>query len=126
MKFFIFVLFVQFLFADKIYYYKNNQKIILTPISSISRENSALDYYKNDKDIILGVSDKLIVKFKDETNLKNALKQYSLKIEKSLSKNLYLLKTTNKKTTIDISNQLSTKQDVKYAHPDFVKKMIRR
>jgi len=45
---------------------------------------------------------------------------------KKISKNLYLFKSSSKSVTIDITNRLSEKQDVQYAQPDFIKKIIKR
>lgn len=122
----IFVVLIQYGYANDNYYYNNNQKVTITPNNSISRSNTNIDYYQNDKGIVLGVTDKLIVKLKDDKNLEQVLNEFTLKIEKTLSKNLYLLKTTNKNLTIDISNRLSEKEYIEYSHPDFIKKRIAR
>ena len=127
----IFIVLIQLASAQDNYYYKNNQKQSLTPINvvntkSLSKVKSTMDYYQNDNGIILGVSDKLIIKLSDEVSLQTYLDEFNITIEKTLSKNLYLLKVENKKLTIDISNILSQKDDVEYAHPDFTKKRVRR
>jgi len=122
----IFIVLIQLGCANDSYYYKNNKKVTLTPNTSMLRSSLSLDYYQNDKGIILGVSDKLIVKLKDSSSLEKYLSEFNLTLEKTLSKNLYLLKTQNKSLTINISNRLNEKEDVKYAHPDFIKKRMRR
>jgi len=121
-----FIVLTHILDANDNYYFKNNQKENLTPYTSISRSTSHIDYYSTDKGITFGVTDKLIVKLKNEKSLEKCLNEFNLTVEKSLSKNLYLLKTTNKKLTIDISNRLSEKNEVEYAHPDFTKKTMSR
>jgi hypothetical protein len=118
----IFMILVSYGYTNNIYYYKDNQKITIIPIISLSRNNLNIDYYQNDKGIKLGVTNKLIVKLEDAINLEQVLIEFKLILEKKLSKNLYLLKTANKNLTIDISNRLSEKEYIKYAHPDFIKK----
>jgi len=122
----LFIVIVQYGCANDNYYYKNNQKIDLIPISRVSRDISKIDYYQNNQGIVLGITDKLILKLKDSTYLNSILDEFNLTLEKILSNDMYLLKTTNKNLTIDISNRLSEKKYVKYAHPDFIKKRIRR
>ncbi len=107
-------------------YYRNNVKVSITPISSISGSNSNVDYYQNEKGIVLGVSNKLLVKLKDSASLANYLDEFNLTLEKTLGKNLYLLKSSDKNLTIDIANRLNEKDDVEYSHPDFIKKRMRR
>ncbi|MEA3371687.1 MAG: hypothetical protein U9Q40_10140, partial [Campylobacterota bacterium] len=76
--------------------------------------------------IVLGVSDRLILKLKNPQNLKEYLLEFDLKIERSLSENIYLLQVSDKKLTLEISNRLSEKEDVEYAHPDFIKQRKKR
>ncbi|MBU1658102.1 hypothetical protein KKG72_03505 [bacterium] len=112
--------------ANDNYYYKNNQKVTITPSNSISRSNSNIDYYQDNQGIVLGVTDKLIVKLKDDKELEQILNEFNLTLEKTLNKNLYLLKTSNKNLTVDISNRLSEKEDIEYSHPDFIKQRMSR
>ena len=127
----ILIILIQLALAQDNYYYKNNQKQSLTPINvvntkSLSKVKSTMDYYENENGIVLGVSDKLILKLNNEDNLQVYLDEFNITLKKILSKNLYLLKVEDKKSTIDISNRLRQKDDVEYAHPDFTKKRVRR
>jgi len=120
------IVFTQYGYTSDTYYYKNNKKVTITPDISISRSSSNIDYYQNNQGVVLGVTDKLIVKLKDNEKLEQILNEFNLTLIKILSKNIYLLKTTNRTLTIDISNRLNETGYVKYAHPDFIKKMINR
>jgi hypothetical protein len=100
--------------------------VLLEPSISIARDSSSIDYYTNEKGIVLGVTDTLIVKFKYERNLNNYLNEFNLTLIKRLGNGLYLLKVENKNLTIDISNKLTQKVDIKYAHPNFIKNIIKR
>ncbi|QOY51971.1 S8 family serine peptidase [Candidatus Sulfurimonas baltica] len=112
--------------ASDSYYYHNNQKVYLIPYNISLRSSSNIDYYQNEKGVVLGITDKLIVKLKNDISINNLLSKFNISIEKNLDKNLYLLKTTDKSLTIDISNRLTEKEYVEYAHPNFIKKRIRR
>ena len=92
----------------------------------MSRSNSSIDYYSTEKGITIGVTDKLIVKLKNDSSLGKYLNEFNLVLEKVLGKNIYLLRVNNKNLTIDTSNRLAEKKDVLYAHPDFIKKRMRR
>lgn len=117
----LFLLLASFIHASDNYYYQNNKQIRLTPVHSILRGNANIDYYENDEKILIGVSDKLIVKFYESANLQKYLLEFNATVEKTLDSNLYLLKVKDKKSTLDITNRLSEKEDIEYAHPDFLK-----
>jgi hypothetical protein len=115
------------LFAQDTYYYLlDGKKETLTPISHLTREHSNIEFYKTSRNTTVGVSDQLIVKTKDNTNLDDYINKYNLELIKKLSKNLYLLKTDDKSQTISIANQLSLDENILYSHPNFIKKTIRR
>ena len=120
---FVSILFNNACASDK-FFYENNQKIILTPANHSSSSFKNVDFY-NSKKGILGVSDKLIVKFINTNNLNKYLDEYNLIIIEQLAQNMYLLKTTNKNQTINIANELRKKDDIKFANPDFIRKIKR-
>ena len=120
------ILLMQFLNAADNYYYKNGKVAILTPLNSTMRSLENIDYYQNERGVVFGVKNTLLLKLEDEQNLQNYLNEFDLTIKKSLGKNLYFLQTTDKALTVDIANRLSEKEDVAYAHPDFMKKRVRR
>jgi len=122
----IMIILMQFGYATDNYYYKNNHKVTLTPANTILRAHTNLKYYKNNQGKIVGVGNKLIVKLQDEKYLEEILNEFQLKLVTTLSRNLYLLITSEQTLTIDISNRLTEKVYVEYAHPDFVKKMMSR
>jgi len=122
----LFIVLIQYGCANDNYYYKNNQKINLTPLNKASRDMSKINYYENNQGVVLGITDKLMLKLKDRKFLDNTLSEFNLTLEKTLGNNLYLVRTADKSLTIDISNNLNKKEYIEYAHPDFKKKMIRR
>jgi hypothetical protein len=125
-RLFLLLFLYQSLLASDNYYYKNNEKVTLTPKNSILRGDALIDYYDTDEGVSFGVSDKIIVKAKSYADVEKYCNDFNLSIEKELGVGLYLLKVSDKSLTIDISNRLSEKNDIEYAHPDFIKKRVRR
>lgn len=123
----ILLFFTTSLVADDAFYYQNGKKISLDFVMMpTSRTNNGMRFYKNEYGTLLGISKRLIVKFKTKVHLDDYLKKYNLHLVKTLGQNLYLLQTQDVTSTINISNKLTQQDDVKYAHPDFTKKRRRR
>lgn len=121
----ILIITIQTIYAAD-YYYKNNNKVTLTPINSIQRSNSNINYYQTQRGTILGITNKIIIKMKNNNNLEKYLEEFDLILEKIFINNAYLIRVKDKNNTLFISNRLSEKLDVIYAHPDFIKKRISR
>jgi hypothetical protein len=90
------------------------------------RSNAEFDYYEDDKKIVLGVSNKLIVKLAQSQNLQDYLVEFNATVVKTLGEGLYLLEVTDKSQALGVANRLSEKEDVLFAHPDFLKRMVPR
>ncbi len=118
----LFMLMIQVGYSQEYYYYKEQAQVSLKTYKSTAK----VDYYKTQKGILLGVTDKIICKVIDETYLRTYMQEFNLSIEKNLSKNLYLLKVSDKNKTLNVGNSLNQKEGVIYAHPDFIKKRILR
>ncbi len=121
----IFMLLIQYIFAQE-YYYGNHQKISLEPYTPDTRSSDKIDYYKNEKGTVVGVTNQIIIKISDESQIGIYAHEFNLSIEKKLSATLYLVKVSDKSKTLDIANDLSRKNGVVYAHPDFVKARVLR
>lgn len=127
MKFFVYiVLLTQFIYANESYYCYGDKKISIVPLIDKSRSIKAVDYYQDENGHVLGVSDKLIVAFKDSASLQTILENYKVTIVSELFTNTYLLKVSNKKETLSMANTLNELSEVLYAHPDFLKKRFKR
>ena len=121
------------LFLDvsaKEHYYKNEKKVTLKPIPSLLRSENGVDFYEDEKGFKMGVSNRLLVQFKEcfkeSSDLQKYLLEFNAVVEKRLGGNLYLLKLSNKNATIDVANALHQKEDVVFAHPDFLKRRLLR
>ncbi len=113
--------------AQDNYYYQGNEKVFLKPYrTSVSRNLSQIEYYVNENGTLLGVTDKIIVKLKDSASMEKLLKRYSLFADRKIGPNLYVVKTKDKSTTIEIANQLNVNENVVYAQPDFIRKKFQR
>jgi len=127
MKLFVYIiLLTQLIDANDTYYCYGDKKISMTAVSNTTRSLSSIDFYKDENGHLLGVSDKLIVAFTKPMVIETFLQKYDIKIVSKLSSNSYLLKTDNKKETINIANTLNALPEVLYAHPDFIKKRFKR
>ncbi len=128
MRFFIviFIVLIQQTYANDNYYYDENKKITLVPLISMKRSISNVDYYKDNNGIVLGVMDTLLVKTIGNYDISNVLNEHNLELVKELSDGLYVLKTSNKNLTIYMSNTLQKNLNIKYAHPNFIKKRLNR
>ncbi len=123
---YVITIFIQNISADDDFYFRYGKKISLTPVNSISREISDVKFFKNERGVLLGVTNKIIVKLNSDDYLDKILKDYNLTLLKKLGKNLYLLSTTKSDATLHIANELYKNQNIKYAHPDFIKKRYLR
>lgn len=120
------------LFASSEYFYSGGKKVPLTPLLtnnySLKNQNNLNEtiYYKTHNDIKLGVRDEIIIKIHKDSNIASILEKYDLTLIKSFSNNLYLIQVKNSNDTLDISNKLYLESSVVYAHPNFIKEIIKR
>lgn len=120
------IIFYGSLFSSDKFYYQEDKKIYLYPYNNSLRSSPNIDYYQNEKGLILGVTDKILVKFKSENNIGEYLHEFDLFAHKIINSKTYLVQTKDKNLTLDISNKLNKKDDVLFAQPDFIKKIIKR
>ncbi len=105
------------------FYYHNNQRIQLKQIPKLSHKNSnAIKYYQNEQGNILGITKQIILKISDESQIGLYAMEFNLSIEKKLTRTLYLVKVSDKNLTLETANNLSLKEGIVYAHPDFIKR----
>jgi len=114
------------LVAQESFYYKNNKKQILYPLHRDTRSVENIDYYQNERGQVLGVTDEIIVKTGDYETLKQNGEKYGFIIVKKLFTNLYLIRVSDRKETLQVANLLTMQKSVDFAHPNFIKKAIRR
>jgi hypothetical protein len=111
------------------FYYKQNKKVLLTPLQDDtaklqrSTEMQELKYYKTPSNIIVGVKDEILL----HTHEIDALMQeYGFTLIQELSTNLYLVRFSDKKRTLEQANTMHEDARVKFAHPNFYKQVQRR
>lgn len=115
------------------YYYQKGKKVYLSPTkskSSISRDvNSSINqinYFKTPQNVLVGVRDEILVKFKNTQNIQDIQITYSLSLVKQLSKTMFLFKVKDYLRTLDVSNSLYEESDVEFAHPNFLRSVRKR
>ncbi len=123
--FFLLSIFTATLFGD--YYYAQGKKQGLTKLNSfapLQKNRSAtttIHYYKTKTGKRLGVTDTLIVSFKDLSTQLYIEKEFSLSLLEELSSHMFLYKIKDKSKTLETANLLSQLPTVKFAQPNFIK-----
>jgi len=125
----LFISFLLFANASDSFYYQNGKKIkliLLQPIQNFSKIgfNKKIHFYKSKK-IVVGVTNKIIIKLA-QNNINKYLLDFNLTKVKKLDKNIYLVKVKDSSKTVDIANKLTKTKGVISAQPDFIKQMRKR
>ena len=76
--------------------------------------------------ITVGITNNIIIKLDNNQTLHKYLDDFNLTKIKKIGKNIFLVKVSDNNQTLEVSNQLTKMEGIKYAHPDFIKKRIRR
>ena len=127
MKYLIPTILLLFILKSSDIYFSNNKEVKLTKIFSNNKEvDNDSDYYRNERNITLGVNNTLLVKLKSINNLDSYLEEFQIRIVKNLGDNIYLLETLDKNLTIYTSAELYKKEDVILSHPNFIKRSFLR
>jgi len=125
----LFLLLILGLFAKDLYYYQNHKKVVLSPVfeeRGFNRSMASVAYFNTTQGHTVGVRNEVIVKLKPGF-LIDTLKEYgSFKIKKNLSKRLYVLQTDSPKEAIALANALYKDHRVVYAHPNMIRRMLKR
>jgi hypothetical protein len=119
--------------ASNHFYYQNNKKVFLTPLEISqnfqkidSNQTDKIHFYKTAKGQIVGISKELIVKIKEEKVLDSLVVKYQVIVKKKLAQKLYLMEIKSTEKTLDICNKLYQENNVSYAHPNFIKRIVKR
>ncbi len=118
--------FMVYIYADELYYYQDDQKVTLVPYHDRFTQQSNIDYYKNNNGLVVGVTDKIIIKTSAGTDIAKYLDAFNLSLLKRLDDDIYLLRTQDKSLTLGTANKLNEQEHIVYAHPDFIKRRILR
>ncbi|MCD6259463.1 MAG: hypothetical protein J7J31_07660 [Helicobacteraceae bacterium] len=116
------------LFAQD-FYYKQNKKVLLTPVQDVtivlqrSSGMQGLKYYKTPRDVIVGVSDEILLHTRE---IDAVAQEYGLTLIQELSTNLYLVRFSDQNRTLQQANRVHEDARVKFAHPNFYKQVQRR
>ena len=117
----LFLLMAFSLYAKTPFYYSGKEKVMLTPIKTISRSLAAYDFYEDARGVRLGVSKAILLGLSDASYLDSLLKEFHAKFIKDLGSGIYLIEVDEKHQTIEVANALHGREGVLFAHPDFLK-----
>ena len=112
--------------SQESYYYNNQKRVTLIPEQTIARSHHGIRYYRTEKGIRLGVTKRVLVKVESAHALAHLESVYRLTLLKQLGTNLYLFEVEDSNKTLETANRLTHEPDVVYAHPDFLKKRVKR
>ena len=128
LKNFLSLLFLSSLiYADSNFYYNNDKKVDLTlDKSRANSKNSNFIYYRNGKDELLGVNNRILVSLKDSSKENILLKEFNLTKVKDFGNSLILVELEDKSRTLEVSSQIYNLDYVEFAHPDFLKERKKR
>ena len=129
MKFFI--LFLIFLVngCASDYYYEYGKKVELKPLPSIRDLNkSDVRYYKTSTGRKIGIKNEIIVKLKNDVDIKDFAKKYDIDMKniEKLSTQMYLIKLEKNQNVFKISQEMYQDNDTKFAVPNKVQKYFAR
>jgi len=126
-KFILITSIIGTIYAQESFFYSlDSKKEILTPVQNISRDIPNVRYFKTKDDVILGVSNKIIVKTKQGFDITKLEQKYSFKTLKKISKDMYLIEVKDNSLTLDTANSIDENDEIEFAHPDFIRKTLRR
>ena len=113
--------------AKTLYYYDGDEKRILTPESTFKQRSiENVHYYKDENGVLMGVSNRIIMKTSTGSTLETLLKTHNLAMGEKLGSSMYVLITPSADMTLDIANTLTKEDGVVFAHPDFIKEVSPR
>ena len=92
----------------------------LAPLSKNRTIKSSIDYYKTSAGKRIGVDNRLIVSFNDLSIQLYIEKEFSLKLIKKLTKQMFVYEVSDKKETLKRANALAALKGISFAHPDFI------
>lgn len=115
-------------------YYEYGKKVTMTKVPSTaittkslkSINDNNITYYKNSRGKTVGVKNEIIVKCESEDACLKLFSDYNLTNTKKLASRFYLVTVPQNQELFDLSTKLYEEEDVKMAHPNFVKERFKR
>lgn len=107
------------------FYYESGKKIEVIKLKEQRDSTGNITYYKNSNGHKIGVTHDILVQCKPAIDCQKLLSAYDGKVVK-LSDAIFLFTIDNKKNVFEWSQKLYENENVKIAHPNFLKKRRRR
>ncbi len=109
------------------FYYSGGKKHFLNAKKELrSTLNKDMLFYKDQFGKDIGIDDQLIVSFKDISIKSEIESRYNLTMVERLTDNMYLYRVDNMDKTLSVSNKIYEESGVKFAHPNFHIKKIKK
>ncbi len=120
------------LLKAEIFFYSNNQKVVLTPLDTNASQSvraiahakkPTLNYFYVHGKNLVGVGDELLVKTKD---INKIVQKYEVEVLQKFSDSIYLLRVKDKAFTIETANKLYEEGEAELSHPNFHREIFKR
>jgi hypothetical protein len=105
-----------------VFYYSHGEKVILTELKQLRDANTSIKYYKNRAGQKIGVTQEILVKCKKGSSCKDIFLKYNLSHITNLTSTIMLITLNKDEDPFEISQKLSLEENIKFAHPNFLKK----
>jgi hypothetical protein len=119
--FFLIIIFTLPSFAN-VFYYSHGKKIVLTELKQLRNLDKNIKYYQNESGQKVGVTQEILTKCKKGYSCKEIFLKYNLSDITNLTSTIILITLKNGEDPFEVSQKLSLEKNIKFAHPNFIKK----
>lgn len=124
---------VNLLGSSNYFFYFNGKKITLNLIKK-SNENSKIynanttkkQFFQTDSNETIAIKNEVTLSIYNKNSLDDLQAQYGFKIKKELSKSRYIILLDTWEDALNMANNLSNNQNVRYAYPNYLRRVTYR
>lgn len=124
---------VNLLGSSNYFFYFNGKKITLNLIKK-SNENSKIynanttkkQFFQTDSNETIAIKNEVTLSIYNKNSLDDLQAQYGFKIKKELSKSRYIILLDTWEDALDMANNLSNNPNVRYAYPNYLRRVTYR
>jgi len=124
-KIFSFILLSGMLYATSSYY-QNGKLVELLPAQNSRLFDNNIQYYQTRLGTRVGIKDDILVECNKDIDCMALLKQYNFNNISNVTSTIFLITINNSDDIFKVSRELYNNQNVKFAHPNFIKKQQQR
>lgn len=125
---FIFILSLTFSYANK-FYYEFDKKVEIktnTTTKSLNQKYDDIQEYTTTDGKTVKFKNQILVQCKKNSYCEDDFENLNLTNYKNIGNNTYVIKLDNTQDIFSFCQKLYDKQDIKSAHPNYIRKLIKR